>query len=277
VLHAHYAVPFGVVALLARQLSARSPRIVTTLHGTDITILGRDARYREIVRHCIEGSDAVTAVSKPLIDDAAGLVGAKKTIHLVPNFPISRRMSGSRAALRSEIDVGPDDFLLLHMSNLRPLKRVADILGALARCRTDPKLMILAGGDVQECETTAEKLGVSDSLRVHSRVAEVEPYIGISDAGVYASESEQCSLAILETMSFAKPVIASNSGGTPEVIGETGLLFEVGDVDALAGHIDFLVTNPERCRELGLAARQRTERAFPRDVIVNRYLELYSG
>ena len=277
VLHAHYAVPFGMVALMAKQVSSRSPRLVMTLHGTDITILSKDSRYRDIIRHTLDNSDAITAVTKKLIETTTKRLGVKKPIHIVPNFPASRSIKGSWKKLRSSIKIRPDDFVLLHMSNLRPLKRIGDILKALAKCKTKPKLLILAGGDIQECETIAKTLGLSDSIRIQRNVTRVEEYIGISDAGVYASESEQCSLAILETMSSGKPVIATNSGGTPEVIKNTGLLFNVGDVDALAEHIDSLVMNPKRCQDLGIAAKRRTESVFSKNVIVNRYLNIYSN
>ena len=275
VIHAHYAVPYAFVACMARKMSSGQPRVVTTVHGTDVTWLGKSTAYERILRYSLEESDVVTAVSRHLMEEVQPMLSPAKKVELVCNFSPARMPSRRRADVRKELGVSETDFLLLHMSNLRKLKRGDDILEALARCRSSAKLLILAGGSACDSVQKIRRMGIADRVRVLQRVADVENYVNAADAGIYASEIEECSLAVLETMSLGKPVICTGTGGTPEVVDESGILCGVGDVEELARSIDRLAGDRGLRQNLGHAARIRVETRFSREGIVGQYLNLY--
>jgi N-acetyl-alpha-D-glucosaminyl L-malate synthase BshA len=276
VIHAHYAVPHAIVATLARDMLSSRPRVVTTLHGTDITLLAGNGSYGNVVKHAIEMSDAVTAVSGHLVGETNKTISSRKPITLIPNFPPAKVATAPRQSIRDSIGVKDEDFLLIHISNLRALKRVNDILRAIPRCKSDPKLLILAGGSPSESESYIAENGLSSRVVIKENVIDVENYIHAADAGIYASEREECSLAMLETMANEKPLIATATGGTPELIGDSGLLCQLGDIDKLADHIDTLSENHELRARLGRRAKRRVETDFSRLDIVEKYLAAYA-
>jgi N-acetyl-alpha-D-glucosaminyl L-malate synthase BshA len=280
VLHVHYAVPHATAALLARSMlaPAQLPRVVTTLHGTDTTLLGRDAGYGPAIRHALGCSDAVTAVSSYLQHETQELLGITRQIDVIHNFFAPRPPRRSRAEVRHELGVG-NEVLVLHCSNLRPVKRIDLLLETAARIRPRDsfKLVILAGEDFAPFANDVYRLGLEGRVIVVDRVHEIEDYLQAADLGLIASEMESFCLSILEAMCFACPSVATEVGGIPEVIEDdaTGILVPFGDTAALAHAVEGLIKDPARRAALGRAAQARAQELFSAGVIVPRYEALY--
>ena len=280
VLHVHYAVPHATAAILARAMSApgREPRVVTTLHGTDTTLLGRDAGYGPAIRHALTRSDAVTAVSGWLRGETVRLLNVERPIEVIPNFFTPRPPGRSRAEIRAELGVG-DVPLVVHVSNLRPVKRIDVLLETVARALPgrDFRLLVLAGGDFRPFATQAADLGVADRVVVRENVFEVEDYLAAADVGLFTSDSESFCLGILEAMFLGVPSVSTTVGGVPEVVanGRTGLLAPAGDVAGLAAALGSLLDDDPRRRAMGEAARQRARALFSAEAVVPQYEELY--
>ncbi len=280
VLHVHYAVPHATAAVLARSMlpRERQPRVVTTLHGTDTTLLGRDPGYGPAIRHALICSDAVTAVSKWLSDETHRLLAFDHPIEVIHNFFAPRSPQHSRAEVREQLGL-KQEAMLLHLSNLRPVKRIDLLLDAVARVRPRHsfKLVILAGGDFTPFVDHVRRLGISDRVIVRQRVNEIEDYLQAADLGVFTSESESFCLSLLETMCFGRASVATAVGGIPEVAesGKTAVLVKPGDADAVARAIESLLSHPERRDALGHAAQIRAHSHFSPDVIVPKYEALY--
>lgn len=281
VLHVHYAVPHATAAILARAMlpSARAPRVVTTLHGTDTTLLGRDAAYGPAIRHALEQSDAVTAVSGFLQRETERLLPTTRPLQVIPNFFAPRPPTRSREAVRRDLGLRDDELLLLHASNLRPLKRIDLLLDAVARLdRALPfRLLILAGGDWSPHAAIARSLGLEDRLLVRTHVNEIEDYLQAAELTLYTSEVESFCLGILEGMFAGCPGVSTAVGGIPEVVadGETGLLVPFGDAGALAGALESLLRDPARRAAMGAAAALRARAQFSAGLIVPLYEALY--
>ncbi len=280
VLHVHYAVPHATAAILARAMvtEGRAPRVVTTLHGTDTTLLGRDAGYGPAIRHALMQSDAVTAVSGWLRDETQRLLAVDRPIDVIHNFFEPKAPRRSRAEVRRELGLR-DEAMIVHLSNLRPVKRIDLLLDAVARVRPREafKLVVLAGGDFSPFSQHVRRLGLADRVIVRQNVFEVEDYLQAADLGLFASESESFCLSILEAMCFESPSVSTAVGGIPEVVvpGESGLLVPVGDADGLARGVEALLRDPVKRLAMGKAARLRARTKFSADAIVPRYEELY--
>lgn len=280
VLHVHYAVPHATAAILARAMvpEGQRPRVVTTLHGTDTTLLGRDAGYGPAIRHALMQSDAVTAVSAWLRDETQRLLAVDRPIEVIHNFFEPKPSRRTRDDVRRELGLR-DETMILHLSNLRPVKRIDLLLDAVARVRPREafKLVILAGGDFSPFSQHVRRLGIADRVIVRQNVFEVEDYLQAADLGLFASESESFCLSILEAMCFESPSVSTAVGGIPEVVvsGESGILVPVGDADGLARGVEALLQQPEKRIAMGRAARERARTKFSADAIVPRYEELY--
>jgi L-malate glycosyltransferase len=280
VLHVHYAVPHATAAILARSMLPPEfhPKVVTTLHGTDTTLLGRDAGYGPAIRHALACSDAVTAVSVYLQQETQELFELDRAIDVIHNFFAPRRPRRSREEMRRELGVG-DEVLILHSSNLRPVKRIDVLLEACARIRPRNafKLVILAGEDFAPFASDVYRLGLEGRVIVVERVHDIEDYLQAADLGLVTSETESFCLSILEAMCFACPSVATEVGGIPEVIENevTGILVPFGDPGVLARAVEGLVEDPARRIALGRAAQSRARERFSPDVIVPRYEALY--
>jgi len=275
--HAHYAVPHALAACLASQIVGPSaPRIVTTLHGSDTTLLGQDPDYRPAIEHALVHSDAVTAVSESLRNQTEQMFSVKRPIEVIPNFFTPNKPKRRREEVRRDLGV-TDKFLVLHMSNLRPVKRIDLLLRAIAmsKNRARLRLLILAGGSFGRYEPLLDEFGIRDSVIVRQNTAMVEEYLEAADAGLYTSEYESFGLGILETVFYGKPVVAFRVGGIPEVIGDSSLLYPFADVTAAAAGLDALVESPNLARELGEQSRVRVREMFSADHVVPRYEALY--
>jgi N-acetyl-alpha-D-glucosaminyl L-malate synthase BshA len=280
-LHVHYAVPHATAAILARSMlpPAQRPRVVTTLHGTDTTLLGRDAGYRPAIRHALMQSDAVTTVSEWLREETRRLLEFEKPIDVIHNFYAPRDAKRSIAEVRKELGLKPRDVLLLHASNLRPVKRIDLLLETVARIRprTGFKLVILAGGDFSPFREQVRRLGLGRTVVVRENVTLIEDYLRVADVGLFTSETESFCLSLLEAMWFGCPSVATAVGGIPEVVraGVSGVLVPAGDADALARATEVMIADGTTRAAMGKAAQHRARETFSAEAIVPRYEQLY--
>jgi N-acetyl-alpha-D-glucosaminyl L-malate synthase BshA len=280
VLHVHYAVPHATAAILAQSMlpPGLRPRVVTTLHGTDTTLLGRDAGYGPAIRHALDRSDAVTTVSAFLERETRALLSVDRPIDVIHNFFEARPARRPREEVRRELGVGKEA-LILHASNLRPLKRIDVLLESVARIqpRDSFRLLILAGADFSPFSSEVRRLGLSDRVIVREQVSDIEDYLQAADIGLFTSDLESFCLSILEAMCFACPSVATAVGGVPEVVesGVSGLLVPAGDAGALARAVESLIADPALRARLGAAAKVRAKALFSADTIVARYVRLY--
>ncbi len=280
VLHVHYAVPHATAAILARSMlpPGQQPSVVTTLHGTDTTLLGRDPGYGPAIRYALAASDAVTTVSEWLRRETRRLLDVGRPIDVIHNFFAPRPPARSREAVRQELGL-EREAMVLHLSNLRPLKRIDLLIETMARVRPRGsfKLVILAGADFSPYAGRVRDLGLEDRVIVRERVGGVEDYLQAADLGLYTSDTESFCLSILEGMCFGCPSVATRVGGIPEVVddGVSGLLVAPHDVDGLARAVERLIGDPAARAALGRAARETARERFSADRIVPRYVELY--
>jgi N-acetyl-alpha-D-glucosaminyl L-malate synthase BshA len=280
ILHVHYAVPHATAAILARSMlpPEQQPRVVTTLHGTDTTLLGRDPGYGPAIHHALTCSDAVTTVSTFLQRESRRLLGYDRPIEVIYNFFAPRPPRRSREQVRRDLGL-ENEVMVFHSSNLRPVKRVDLLLEAAALIRPANafKLVILAGDSFAPFAAQVRQLGLDGRVIVREKVNDIEDYLQAADLGLFTSETESFCLSILEAMCFACPSVSTRVGGIPEVIEDqvTGLLAPFGDAAALAGAVEGLIQDPARRIALGRAAQQRAREKFSADAIVPRYEALY--
>jgi N-acetyl-alpha-D-glucosaminyl L-malate synthase BshA len=280
-LHVHYAIPHAIAGFLAQQmLGARAPRLVTTLHGTDVTLVGQDRSFVDITRFGIERSDGVTAVSEFLRQMTIDEFQVTKPIEVVPNFvDLSRHCAES--AYRDVRAFAPQgEKILLHMSNFRPVKRVLDIVRVLERVNREIPTVLLMVGDGPErasAQALARRLGISQSVRFLGRQDRIEQFTGVAHVYLLLSELESFGLSALEAMACGVPVIGTDVGGLPEVVrsGETGYLLPVGDVEGMAARTLDLLRDEERRRTMGRAARLRAATLFDSEQVVTQYERFY--
>jgi L-malate glycosyltransferase len=281
--HVHYAVPHATAAYLAVQMlngsGTPAPKIITTLHGTDTTLLGQDPSYRPAIEHALSHSDAITTVSESLRHETVATFQLDRPVEVIRNFFVPSGRMRTRQEIRGELGLTSNDFLVVHISNVRPLKRIDLLLQSFAAAQSSRplRLLILAGGSFAPYEPFLDQLGLRARVTVKEEVREVEEYLNAADAGLYTSESESFGLSILETLFHGKPVVAFRVGGIPEVVidGENGFLHPFGDTDAVARSIALLAESLERANEMGVRGRQRAESHFTADRIVPEYEALY--
>jgi N-acetyl-alpha-D-glucosaminyl L-malate synthase BshA len=280
VLHVHYAVPHATAAILAQAMLPQNlrPKLVTTLHGTDTTLLGRDPAYGPAIRHALAASDAVTAVSVFLQQETWRLLSTDRPIDVIYNFFTPRPPLRSPEAVRQELGVS-QEVLIVHSSNLRPLKRIDLLLESLALVEPPDsfKLLVLAGGDFAPFTPEVERLGLASRVIVRDNVRHIEDYAQAADIGLVTSDSESFCLSILEAMCFGCPSIATRVGGIPEVIedGVTGCLVPAGNAQAIADAVTSLIRDTPRRSALGRAAREQARQRFSAEVVVPQYERLY--
>jgi N-acetyl-alpha-D-glucosaminyl L-malate synthase BshA len=285
VVHAHYAVPHAAAAYLARQILgatglAKVPRVITTLHGTDITLLGSDRSYAETVAFCIEESDGVTTVSESLKADTYRELGVKCDIRVIPNFldcSMYKRRDGT--ALRARL-APKGEKLVIHVSNFRPVKRVAAVVDVFARVRRQLParlLMVGDGPDLAAAAHTARALGVADDVEFLGGQDQVLPLLSASDVFLLPSAQESFGLAALEAMACEVPVVASRVGGLPEVIedGVSGFLHPPDDLEGMARSALRLLTDDALHHLVAEAACRTAHERFCDKDIVPMYEQYY--
>jgi len=283
-LHAHYAVPHAMSAYVARQvLGSAAPALVTTLHGTDITLVGSDPTFLPLTRFSIVESDAVTAPSVWLAEATYRNldVPRDRAIEVIPNFVDTRRFVPAppkevrASATRSAT--------LVHVSNFRSLKRVDDVIAIFAQAQSRaPELamtlqLVGDGPERERIRGLAHSGGLEDCVQFLGERTDLPSVLRGADLFLLPSESESFGLAALEAMSCGVPVIASRVGGVPEVVidGETGLLAPVGDIATMAAHVVRLLADAGLRARLGAAGRTRAETVFPLEAMVSKYEDLY--
>jgi N-acetyl-alpha-D-glucosaminyl L-malate synthase BshA len=286
-LHVHYAIPHSVSALLARQmLAARGRRLpfVTTLHGTDITLVGQDRSYLPITRYAIQESDGVTCISNYLKEKTVEDFGVTRGIEVVPNFVncdvyVPYKDEASRAEARKRL-AAPDQAILMHLSNFRPVKRVLDVVRVFAQVvREVPAQLVLVGDGPERsaAEWLAHDLQINDKVHFMGKQERVNELLPLADLMLMPSELESFGLAALEAMACKVPSIATGVGGVPELIddGVTGLLYPVGDVEDMAAGAVSLLKDRERLEAMREAGRRTAQSRFCSSLVVPHYVRYY--
>ena len=286
-LHVHYAIPHSVSALLARQmLATRGIRLpfVTTLHGTDITLVGLDRGYLPITRFAIQESDGVTSISNYLKEETLKHFGVTRPIEVIPNFVncneyVPIKDDAQRAAARLRL-ARPDEAILMHLSNFRPVKRVVDVVKVFALVQRElPAQLVLVGDgpDRSSAEWLAHDLGIQSRVHFLGKQEHVSELLALADLFLMPSELESFGLAALEAMACKVPTIATRVGGVPELIddGVTGLLYPVGDVEGMAAGALSLLNDPPRLKAMRESARQSAQKRFCSSLVVPRYVRYY--
>jgi N-acetyl-alpha-D-glucosaminyl L-malate synthase BshA len=288
-LHVHYAIPHSVSALLARQmLASRGRRLpfVTTLHGTDITLVGLDRSYLPITRYAIQESDGVTSISNYLKEKTFEHFDVSCPIEVIPNFvncdvytPFTDEAVRSEARKRL---AKPGEAILIHLSNFRPVKRVVDVVKIFARvARQVPSQLVLVGDgpDRSAAEWLAHELGIHDRIHFLGKQERVNELLPLADLMIMPSELESFGLAALEAMACKVPTIATRVGGVPELIddGVTGLLYPVAALDAMAAGAIGLLQDRDRLEVMRDAARKTARTRFCSTMIVPHYVKYYES
>ena len=280
-LHVHYAIPHASAALTARELlGGGGPKILLTLHGTDITVVGTDPAYRRTTRFAIDRCDGVTAVSQWLVDETIRVFQPTRPMRRIPNFvDLDRFRPGAGAGFHERL-AEPGESVLMHVSNFRPVKRVVDVVRVFAKVRAvRPARLVMVGDgpDRPAAEEEARRLGVGDRVSFLGERLEVERLLAAADLFLLPSESESFGLAALEAMACGVPVIGTRTGGLPELVedGISGHLCTTGDVDCMAATAGGILADPARHRAFREAARARAGQ-FGRADVVRLYEDLYA-
>jgi L-malate glycosyltransferase len=285
-LHVHYAIPHSVSALLARQMLAAGPShrklpFVTTLHGTDITLVGLDRSYLPITRYSIEESDGVTSISQYLREKTLKEFDIKNHIEVVYNFVnCDVYIRDEEAVRRREEYASADERILVHLSNFRPVKRITDVVEIFDRVRrkVPSKLLLIGDGpDRSKAEWLAVQKGIHDHVIFLGKQDRVQEKLAISDVMLLPSELESFGLAALEAMACKVVPIATRVGGIPEVIdhGKSGYLADVGDVDTMAQYAIDLLSDEKQLKQMGQQARAMAQSRFCASKIIPQYEEFY--
>jgi N-acetyl-alpha-D-glucosaminyl L-malate synthase BshA len=281
-LHVHYAIPHSISAYLAKMMMTdRVVPFVTTLHGTDITLVGNDRSYLPITRFGIEQSDAVTAVSEYLRRRTVEEFQIRRPIAVVPNFVDCNVYGQNTDKGRRDKFAEPNEAILIHISNFRPVKRVEDVIEIFSRVRKRVPARLLMVGDGPErpkAEWLAGTHGIAEDVLFLGKQNDMSQFLSVADILLLPSELESFGLVALEAMACEVPVIATNVGGVPEVVrnGVDGLLFPVGDVTAMAEGCLSILGDRGRRVEMGREARAHARREFCASKIVVDYENLYS-
>ncbi len=281
IIHAHYAVPHSACAYLAREMVGRERlKIITTLHGTDITLVGSNPSFREITTFSLRESDAVTAVSRSLQRETLEFFPGCPEPVFVPNFIDTKKYSPHKGPGSLCTFSGEGEKILLHISNFRPVKRVLDVVRVFHRVQEKLPCRLLMVGDGAEryrASRLVEELGLKEKVTFLGVQDDVLPMLNEADLFLLTSEKESFGLAILEAMACGLPVVASNAGGIPEVVeeGKTGFLYEVGDVEAMARGCLELLTRPDLYKTFCSRSRERAVENFHQEKIVKLYEEIY--
>jgi N-acetyl-alpha-D-glucosaminyl L-malate synthase BshA len=287
-IHAHYAIPHATSAYLAREIlknerkNSRTIKIITTLHGTDITLVGLEPSFLATMKFSIEQSDGVTAVSNFLKEKTLSNYQIEKDIEVIPNFidtvKYNRASAAQTGCFKKNFAAG-NEKILIHTSNFRPVKRIRDVVKIFSKVREKiPARLILVGDGPERSETErlCRELGISEFVKFMGKQDSIAELLAISDLFLMPSQTESFGLSALEAMSCEVPVISSSVGGLPElnVHGETGYIAEFGDTERMAKYAVELLTNEKKYGLFAKAARERAE-FFNEDKIVDMYERFY--
>lgn len=279
-LHVHYAVPHAVCAYLAKQMMGNGLKTVTTLHGTDITVLAQDESLKDLIRLAIHQSDAVTAVSNDLIRETRNVLDILTPIDLTYNF-VDKRVYYPRevTSLRSDF-AAPNEKILMHISNFRPVKRVSDVVDIFEKVskRVPSKLLLVGEGpELTKIQFKIKNMGLEDRVHFLGKQEDVAQVISMADVLLLPSEKESFGLVSLEAMACGVPTIGTNAGGIPELVthGETGYLSDIGNVEEMAEGAIKLLTDEALHEQFKKACLQRARHDFCNDSITDQYESIY--
>ncbi|MBM7645267.1 N-acetyl-alpha-D-glucosaminyl L-malate synthase BshA [Scopulibacillus daqui] len=280
-LHVHYAVPHAVCAYLAKQMAGGRLKIVTTLHGTDITVLGYDPALSNMIRFGIEQSDMVTAVSKDLARQTHDLLKTNKEIMPVYNFVDEDiYYKQDTGHLKEELQINPDEKVIIHISNFRGVKRVPDVIKVFSKIQEEMPAKLLLIGEGPEFPIVmdlVQTLGIESKVMFLGKQDNVADLLSISDLVLLLSSKESFGLILLEAASCGVPAVGTRAGGIPEVIvdGETGYLTDVGDIDDIASKAVNILQDPKLHQRLSENAVKRARTIFHSQHILEQYEAIY--
>ncbi len=277
--HAHYAIPHATSAILAREMGLEI-KVVTTLHGTDVTLVGREPAFAKTTQHAVRSSDAVTAVSRALAEEARAQLGVEREIEVIYNWVDPERFQPNKDPAYRARFAQPEEAIVLHVSNFRAVKRPLDALRVFAGIleRMPARMLMIGDGPLrQECIELADELEIAGRVQFLESTPSIEKFMSVADLLLVPSEQESFGLVALEAMASGVPVVASRVGGLPELIeeGKTGFLRPMGDIPAMLEASLEILTNRARRRAMGEAARARAIEHFRPEVVLPRYLEVY--
>ncbi|ADU30162.1 N-acetyl-alpha-D-glucosaminyl L-malate synthase BshA [Evansella cellulosilytica] len=282
ILHVHYAIPHAISAYLAKEMVGDHLKVVTTLHGTDITVLGYDPSLKDMIKFGIEKSDIVTAVSNDLVQQTSLLLQTSKPIETVYNF-VDHRVYFPRDAtyLKGQLNIEESQKIIVHVSNFRKVKRVPDVVDAFLKIQEEVDSVLLLIGDGPDLPVVREKvdaLGISDRVRFLGNQKRVADLLSISDLKLLLSEKESFGLVILEAMACGVPAIGSKIGGIPEVIehGKNGFISSLGNTQEVADFAIRVLTDEELHESMSTFALKRANSDFHKGKIVKQYEDIYA-
>lgn len=283
ILHVHYAIPHSISAMLAQQIineSGKTLKFTTTLHGTDITLVGLEPSFLPLVKFSIERSDGVTAVSNFLKEKTLTNYKIKKEIEVIPNFVDTEVYKPKEDCVFKQHFAPKGEKVLVHISNFRPVKRVPDVIKILAEVKKKvPTKLILAGDgpDRSECERLVREMDLKQDVHFLGKQEAVVDILNASDLFIMPSQSESFGLSALEAMACGLPTISTSIGGLPELVvhAETGFIAEIGDIDRMAKYAIDLLTNENKYKLFSQNARMRAVKCFDKEKIVKQYENHY--
>lgn len=282
ILHVHYAMPHAICAILARDIAEQDVKIVTTLHGTDITVLGIDRSLTKMIKHGIEQSDAVTGVSHSLVSQTKEMLHVSKEIEVIYNFvdELEYHFKSSKN-LKGRYKIKEDEKIVVHISNFRKVKRVQDVIYTFEKVvkKVPAKLMLIGDGpEYGEMHHLVDQLGLSEQVLFLGKQKNIAELLSISDLKLLLSEKESFGLVLLEAMACGVPCIGTNIGGIPEVIVDkkNGFITNVGDIDAIAEKAIQLLTDESLWSEFSSHAKKHVHKNFSADKILNQYELTYN-
>lgn len=279
-IHAHYAIPHAISAYLAKQIIGKQVKIVTTLHGTDITLIGLEPSFLPLVKFSIEQSDGVTAVSRFLKEKTLTNYNITKEIEVIPNFvDVNKYKRTSLESVRCALAPNKEK-ILIHTSNFRPVKRVDDVIRIFYKVKEKvPSKLILIGDGPERsnCEKLCRDLKISSDVKFMGKQSELVHLLSVADVFLMPSQSESFGLSALEAMACEVPVVCSSVGGLPELVvhTETGYIAEIGDIERMARYTIDLLTNEAKHQMLAKASRKRAVEHFAMDKIIGQYEGYY--
>ena len=282
-LHVHYAIPHAYAGYMAKKMLAEEGihiPMVTTLHGTDITLVGNHPFYKPAVTFSINKSDYVTSVSQSLKDDTLRLFDVKTPIEVVPNFIDAKKEKNQFTDCQRELMAEDDEKIITHISNFRKVKRVDDVVKIFYKTQqtiNSKLIMVGEGPEVQPAKKLAHELGISDKIMFLGESNDIDKILCFSDLFLLPSEKESFGLAALEAMVNSVPVISSNTGGLPEVNKEgfSGYLSEVGNVEEMAKNAIHILSDDHRLQQFKLNAKKMALK-FDTDTVIPQYEEIYN-
>lgn len=283
ILHVHYAIPHAISGYLVKQmLNGKSDiKLITTLHGTDVTLIGLEPSFLPLVKFSIEQSDAVTAVSRFLAEKTKTGFTDKKDVEVINNFIDTELYKREECPQRRKQFAPNGEKIFMHTSNFREVKRIPDVIRIFAAAleHIPAKLALIGDGPERaEAERLSRELGIAEHTRFLGKQSALPQILSAADIFLLPSQSESFGLSALEAMSCGVPVVATNMGGIPEVVshGETGYIAELGDIKRMARYAVDLLKHPRRWEEFSQNARNRAVQLFDKDLIVPQYEALYS-